>query len=104
MKRNEEPQILIIGGTGFLGYHFAKLCLKNKYYVVSISRKKPKKIRNLNKIKYVYVDLTNKKKLFKKINEFKDIKDILNFGREVEHKKIKETFASHYTGVKNISE
>ena len=40
----KKKKILIIGGTGFLGFHFAKYCLKKKKIdVTSFSRKKPKK-------------------------------------------------------------
>ena len=38
MKKN----ILIIGGTGFIGFHISKL-LKKKNKVFSVSKKKPKK-------------------------------------------------------------
>ena len=53
MKKN----ILIIGGTGFLGYHIAKACLKLKWNVVSLSLNKPKKIRKLKRIKYIILNI-----------------------------------------------
>ena len=36
-------KILIIGGTGFLGYHLAKNALKKNWKVFSLSINKPKK-------------------------------------------------------------
>jgi len=39
--------ILIVGGTGFIGYHLAKKCLAKGWQVTSISTKRPKKIRYL---------------------------------------------------------
>ena len=36
-------RILVVGGTGFLGFHISKLALKKKFKVLSISLKKPKK-------------------------------------------------------------
>jgi len=93
-----------VGGTGFLGYHFAKLCIKKKYTVISLSRKKPKKIRFLKRMKYIFTDITKKKQLFNKLGEYDGIKYVVNFGGEVEHNKIKQTFLSHYKGLKNISE
>ena len=39
--KKKKKKIIIIGGTGFLGYHFAKLCVKKKFKVISFSRNKP---------------------------------------------------------------
>ena len=36
-------KILIVGGTGFIGYHLAKKCLLKKWNVVSFSKNPPKK-------------------------------------------------------------
>ena len=46
-----KKKILIVGGTGFLGYHLAKKCLSKKWEVSSISINRPKKIRYLKKFK-----------------------------------------------------
>ena len=95
-------KVLIVGGTGFLGFHFAKYCLSQNFEVISVSRKKPKKIRYLKKIKYIYENISNKKKVMIKLKPFSDVNYVVNFGGEVEHKKLKSTFESHYNGAKNI--
>ena len=59
-------KIIIVGGTGFLGFHLAKYFLKKKWKVVSVSRKKPKKIRKLSKVTYVLADIRKKISLKKK--------------------------------------
>ena len=56
-----SKSILIVGGTGFLGYHLAKKCMDRKWSVVSISTNKPKKIRFLPNIKYLILDISKKK-------------------------------------------
>ena len=38
-------KILVVGGTGFIGYHVISEALKKKWKVTSISLNKPKKIR-----------------------------------------------------------
>ena len=38
-KKKEKKKMLIIGGTGFLGYHVAKKAVLKNYEVTSISKK-----------------------------------------------------------------
>ena len=98
-------KILIVGGTGFLGFHLAKYYSKKKSFkTISLSRKKPKKIRRIHNVKYIYSDITRKNKLFDILKKQKNIKYVVNFGGEVEHKKLKKTFSSHYYGLKNLIE
>ena len=59
----KKKKIIIIGGTGFVGFHLAKFLLKKNYEIISVSRKKPKKIRFLKKVKYIRADIVLKKKL-----------------------------------------
>tara|TARA_Y100000590_G_C15700355_1_gene1006524 strand:+ start:51 stop:971 length:921 start_codon:yes stop_codon:yes gene_type:complete len=97
-----KKKILIVGGTGFIGYHLAKKSLKIGWNVTSVSTKRPKKIRNLPKVKYLYCDITNKKSLEKKINQKFDY--VVNLGGYVDHTNRKKTFKSHYIGCKNLAE
>lgn len=94
-----KKKILIIGGTGFLGFHLAKKCIKKNWDVTSISTHKPKKIRFLQDVKYLFVNIIN-------INQLKKIKldydYVVNFGGYVNHKERKKTFNSHYIGCKNL--
>ena len=95
-----KHKILIVGGTGFLGYHLAKKCLLKGWIVHSISTSKPKKIRFLKKVKYIILDITNKK-LFKKKLNF-DYDYVVNLGGYVNHSEKKKTHESHYIGCKNL--
>ena len=104
MLRKKNKQILIVGGTGFLGYHAAKFFIKKNYKVISISRNRPKKIRKLNKVKYLYADISQKKKLFDKLKPYSKTGIIINFGGEVDHSKSIKTYNTHYKGTKNLVE
>ena len=92
--------ILIIGGTGFIGYHLAKKCLKKNFKVTSISKNQPKKIRFLKKVKYIICDINNKK-ILKKIDNNFDY--VVNLGGYVDHKNKPETYRSHYLGLKKLT-
>ena len=91
--------ILIVGGTGFIGYHLAKKCLAKGWQVTSISLNPPKKIRYLPKVKYILCDITKKK--FLKRNITKSFDYVVNLGGYVDHSNKKKTLRIHYEGCKN---
>ena len=97
-----KKNILIVGGTGFIGYHLAKKSLKKGWSVTSISLKLPKKTRYLPKVKYLLCDISKKKKLIKIIK--KNFHYVVNLGGYVDHSNNKKTFETHYKGCKNLAE
>ena len=99
---NLKKNILIVGGTGFIGYHLASRSLKKGWQVTSISSKAPRKIRYLSKVKYILCDITKKKSLKKNIR--KNFNYVVNLGGYVDHSNKKKTFESHYIGCKNLAE
>ena len=99
MEKNKE--ILIVGGTGFIGFHLAKSCLSKGLSVTSLSTKYPKKNRKLKHVKYIKCDLFNKKKLRKLIR--KNYNFVVNLGGYVDHSNKIKTYNSHYIGCKNLS-
>tara|TARA_B100001175_G_C19410882_1_gene591061 strand:+ start:62 stop:982 length:921 start_codon:yes stop_codon:yes gene_type:complete len=99
---NSKNKILIVGGTGFIGYHLAKKSLKMGWQVTSISKKPPKKIRSVTKVKYLYCDLKKKKFLKKIIKTNYDY--VVNLGGYVDHSNTKRVIASHYLGCKNLTD
>ena len=96
-----KKKILIIGGTGFLGYHLAKISLKKNWQVTSVSTKKPKKIRSIKKLTYIICDINNKNLIKKKIK--KNFDYVVNFGGYVDHSNKNKTFSSHFYGCKNLA-
>ena len=97
-----KNSILIVGGTGFIGYHLAKKSLKKGWKVTSISTKRPKKIRYLKRVKYILCDISKKNFLKKKIRE--NFNYVVNLGGYVDHSNRKKTLGSHYKGCKNLTE
>jgi len=91
-----------VGGTGFIGYHLSKKLLKKKWLVTSISTKKPPKKRLIKKVKYLFCDIINKKKLKNKIKD--NFSHVVNLGGYVDHSNKKKTYKSHFLGCKNLAE
>ena len=65
-----KKKILVVGGTGFIGFHLLK-SLKNKCDVYSLSKNKPNKERKIVGIKYLFCDIFNKNLLYKKLKKKK---------------------------------
>jgi len=97
-----KKKILIVGGTGFIGYHLAKICLKKNFLVTSLSFGKPKKERYLKKVKYIKCDISNKNNLKRNIKGNFDY--VVNLGGYVNHNEKVKTFNSHYKGCKNLAD
>ena len=94
-------KILIVGGTGFIGYHLAKRCIKEGWDVHSISTRRPRALRFISKVKYIKCDITKKKKLEKKLH--KKFNFVVNLGGYVDHSSRKKTYNSHFLGVKHLT-
>ena len=93
-------KILIAGGSGFIGYHLSKRCLKKGWKVISISSKRPRGFRKLKKVKCIICDLRKKNKIKHKIKS--NFNFIINLSGHVDHKNKKKTFESHFIAVKNL--
>ena len=104
MSLDEKKKILIIGGTGFLGYHVAKKLLDRpyEYEIVSVSLNKPKNKRYIKKVKYIHFDIS-KKKNFHKLDKY-NFDYIINLGGYVNHLIKNQIKDNHYNAVKNLYE
>jgi nucleoside-diphosphate-sugar epimerase len=96
-----QDKLLILGGTGFIGYHIAKRAIKKGFSVTSVSKNFPKKERFLPKVNYIRANISKSYLIKKKIP--KDFKYIINLAGYVDHSNKKETFISHYEGCKNLA-
>ena len=107
---NNKIKIMVIG-TGVLGAYLSKIYLKSGYKVYVTSRFKKKEYKNYkrlniqNKIKFLKLDILNKKEIKKKI-ELINPKIIYYFAGQSSitksYKKVKETISSNYYGALNF--
>ena len=61
MEEVETPRLLIVGGTGFIGYHALVAAKKKGWSVTSISLNPPLSNRRVDGIRYLNVDLSDTK-------------------------------------------
>lgn len=94
-------KILIIGGTGFIGYHVAIRAIKKNWKVTSISSTKPKKNRLLTQVKYLKCNISKKSEIEKKLKNLK-FDYIVNLGGHVDHSEKRKTYSSHFIGFRNL--
>ena len=100
-----KPRLLVIGGTGFVGYHLSLKAIKKGWKVTSVSTNKPKKHRYLNKVNYLKIDIADLKKLEKKLVGSFDY--VVNLGGYVDHRSFEnggeKIIKVHFTGVVNLT-
>lgn len=95
--------ILVTGGSGFIGTHFiSELQNKKKFNIYSLSQKKLKKEKQKKNVKYIFCKLQNKRELKKKLNFRLDF--IVNLAGHINHSEIKKTYNTHYIGLRNLAE
>ena len=78
-----------MGGTGFIGYHLAKKCLRKGWDTHSLSSKKAYKKKIFKKnVKYILCDISIKRSLKNKLKDKYDY--VVNLGGYVDHSNIKK--------------
>lgn len=100
--RLKNKKVLIIGSTGFIGYHLAKKLSELNFKVYSLSKNKPSKNRKLLKVKYLLGDIS-KLLILKKLLKKRRFDYVVNLGGHIDHNNKIKTRNSHYFGTKNLA-
>lgn len=93
-------RILIVGGTGFIGFNLCKVCLKLKMHVTSLSSKQPNRLKRLKKVHYLVGDISNYNKIRSIL--INDYEYVVNLGGNIDHKNKTKTYKNHFLAVKNL--
>ncbi|OUU51916.1 MAG: hypothetical protein CBC25_04325 [Pelagibacteraceae bacterium TMED65] len=97
-------KILVVGGTGFIGYHLVKMLTLNGWDVTSFSLNLPTKDRFIKGVRYLRVDVTDVDEV--KRYAIKDFDYIVNLGGYINHKPFSDggikIFDQHFVVVKNL--
>ena len=100
-----KEKLLIVGGTGFIGFHLAKEGIKKGFEVYSISKNPPIDKRCLSEVVYIHLDLLNKENLANYIKNL-EINYVVNSMGYVDHRLFKnggdEVYQNHFSSTKNL--
>tara|TARA_B100000989_G_C19488476_1_gene448620 strand:- start:65 stop:976 length:912 start_codon:yes stop_codon:yes gene_type:complete len=100
-----KESILILGGSGFIGKHFAKACVERNFNTYVLSLHETKKSKRLKEVKYFSADLRKLKEIKQNLSKNK-FEYVVNLSGYIDHSSFyengKETFDVHLLGLKNI--
>ena len=98
-------KILILGGTGFIGYNLCLFFVKKKFEVTAIHKNKLLNKNKISKVRYLNIDLNNFNKLNIKIKNNFDY--VINAAGYVDHKSYKlggeQIINNYFNSIKNIT-
>lgn len=98
-------RILIVGGTGFIGKHLIKRCLKETSFVTCLSLTGFNNKNFVKGVEYLEADITNKKQLQSVLHN-KIFDYVFNLGGNIDHthyfKNGRKIIETHFVGLLNI--
>ena len=106
-KLSKNNNLLIAGGTGFIGKNVAKHALNKGFNVTIISKNKPALSNKINNVQYINVDINDKRRLFIKLKN-RSFNYVINLSGYVNHANYfnggNKIFDTHFNGTVNLVE
>ena len=105
MVKKTKLNLLVVGGTGFIGYHVILAAKKKGLNITSLSIHRPKKKRYVKNVKYITANIANFEELKKKVKtNFNYVVNLGGYGRHDDFAKGGgEIFKNHFLGVVNLT-
>ena len=101
-----EPHILVIGGTGFIGHHLLRATKSKGWEITSVSLNPPSRERFVEGVRYLHFDLLNRILVKKHLRKKFDY--VVNLGGYISHQLFREhgsaLIDAHFRGLQNILE
>ena len=94
--------ILVVGGTGYLGYHLLKTLSKLNFSLFSISLHVPKKKRKIKNVNYYVCDYTDQSQLKNIKSKFDYIVNTSGYFFSEKNNSEKKNYNHHFDGLKNL--
>ena len=106
LDKLNRPNLLVIGGTGFIGHHLLKSALLKGWQITSVSLNPPTEDRFVENVRYLHFDLTDRVLVKKHLNENFD--SVVNLGGYIDHKLFKAggrtLVKTHFCALQNLVE
>ena len=104
MSNKTKEHLLIIGGTGFIGFHLTNAVKKIGWKVTSISLRNPSRERKVKGVNYIILDIANYKNLKKKLKEkFTYVVNLSGYSGNKYKDRVDRCFRSHFLGTVNLT-
>lgn len=106
MEEVNTPQLLVVGGTGFIGHHLLKALQIKGWQITSVSLNPPTKERFVDGVRYLHLDMADRNLVKKNLNENFDY--VVNLGGYINHQLFRDggrdVINAHFTAIQNLLE
>ena len=101
-----SPHLLVIGGTGFIGYHLLKSVQQKGWQMTSVSLNPPTEERFVDCVRYLRFDMTDQTLVKKNLSD--DFDYVVNLGGYINHQLFlnggRSLIETHFTALQNLLE
>ena len=106
MATLNTPNLLVIGGTGFIGHHLIKSLQQKDWNITSVSLRSPTKERFVDGVRYLHFDMVDQTHVKKYLTE--EFEYVVNLGGYINHQLFLEggrsLIETHFTALQNLLE
>ena len=106
MATLNNPNLLVIGGTGFIGHHLIKSLQQKDWNITSVSLRSPRIERFVDGVRYLHFDMVDQTLVKKYLTQ--EFEYVVNLGGYINHQPFLEggrsMIETHFTTLQNLLE